>query len=96
MQQSWQSKSQNWIKLKNKTYGHFCTNNTESWICYDRNISMIQNLLCTNVPPILPFYLRTKIDASLKEIHSFAPSFNLRREGTNYIFRYIYFLFDLF
>ena len=40
-----QKKSQNWIKLKNKTYIHFCTNNTESCICYNSNISMIQNLL---------------------------------------------------
>ena len=34
-------KSQNWIKLKNKTYVHFCTNNTESCICYDHNTWLI-------------------------------------------------------
>ena len=36
--------SQKWIKLKNKTYVHFCTNNPESCLYYDRNISKIQNL----------------------------------------------------
>ena len=30
--------------MKNKTYVHFCTNNTESCICYDRNTWTIKNL----------------------------------------------------